>query len=101
VKALPFQFEWDEVKADANIRKHGVAFELASTVFHDPRLLTIADLEHSETEERWFSIGSARNGLVLSVIYVWSDDDPAATNIRLISARKSTPVETRQYQEGL
>ncbi len=97
----PFQFEWDEVKAEANARKHGVSFELASTVFHDPRLLTVADLEHSETEERWFSIGSASNGAMLSVVYLWSDADPAVTKIRLISARKATQAETRYYQEGL
>jgi hypothetical protein len=47
-----FQFEWDEIKAAANVRKHGVSFELAATVFSDPRLLTVADLEHSEIEER-------------------------------------------------
>ena len=101
MNARPFQFEWDEVKADANARQHGVTFELASTVFHDPRLLTVADLEHSNTEERWFSVGCASNGVVLSVVYLWSDADPAATNIRLISARKSTRSESRQYQEGL
>ena len=101
MKALPFQFEWDELKADANARKHGVAFELASTVFHDPRLLTAADLEHGNSEERWFSVGCASNGVVLSVVYLWSDGDPAATNIRLISARKSTQAESRQYREGL
>ena len=101
MNARPFQFDWDEVKADANARKHGVTFELASTVFHDPRLLTVADLEHSDTEERWFSVGCASNGAVLSVVYLWSDTDPAATNIRLVSARKSTQAESRQYQEGL
>ena len=101
MSARPFQFEWDEVKADANSRKHGVTFDLASTVFLDPRLLTVADLEHSDTEERWFSVGCASNGAVLSVVYLWSAADPAATNIRLISARKSTPAESRQYQEGL
>jgi uncharacterized protein len=52
VKVLPFHFEWDEAKADANARKHGVTFELASTVFHDPRLLTVADLHYRDTEER-------------------------------------------------
>jgi uncharacterized DUF497 family protein len=101
VNARPFQFEWDEVKADATARKHGVTFELASTVFYDPRLLTVADLEHSATEERWFSVGCASNGVVLSVVYLWSDADPAATSIRLISARKSTQAESRQYQESL
>lgn len=101
MKTLLFQFEWDEAKADANARKHGVTFELASTVFHDPLLLTVADLEHSDTEERWFSVGCASNGVVLSVVYLWSDADPAAASIRLISARKSTQAEARQYQEGL
>jgi uncharacterized DUF497 family protein len=66
-----FQFEWDEIKAAANLRKHGVSFELASTVFSDPLLLTAADVEHSETEERWFSIGLAINGAILSIIYLW------------------------------
>ena len=101
MNARPFQFEWDEIKADANASKHGVTFDLASTLFYDPRLLTVADLRHSETEERWFSVGCAGNGVVLSVVYLWSDADPAATNVRLISARKSTQAEVRQYQEGL
>ena len=64
-----------------------------------PRLLTVADLEHSATEEHWFSVGCASNGAVLSVVYLWSDADPATTNIRMISARKSTQTEIRQYQE--
>ena len=101
MRVVPFQFEWDEAKADANARKHGVTFELASTLFHDPRLLTVADLQHGDTEERWFSVGCASTGVLLSVVYLWSDADPAATNVRLISARKSTQAEVRQYQEGL
>ena len=101
MNARPFQFEWDEVKADANARKHGVTFDLASTVFHDPHLLTVADLEHSATGDRRFSVGCASNGVALSVVYLWSDADPAATHIRLILARKSPQAESRQYQEGL
>ncbi len=96
-----FQFEWDEIKAAANVRKHGVSFELAATVFHDPRLLTVADLEHSEIEERWFSIGCAGNGAMLSIVYLWSEPDPRTSKIRLISAREATPTEIRQYEENL
>ena len=96
-----FQFEWDEIKAAANLRKHGVPFELAATVFNDPGLLTVADLEHGETEERWFSIGLASNGAVLSIVYLWSESDPAATKIRLISAREATRTEMRYYEENL
>jgi hypothetical protein len=96
-----FQFEWDELKAAANVRKHGVSFELASTVFNDPRLLSIADLEHSEAEERWFSVGCASNGAMLSIVYVWSESDPATTKIRLIMARQATRNEIRHYEESL
>jgi uncharacterized DUF497 family protein len=96
-----FQFEWNEIKAAANLRKHGVSFELASTVFNDPRLLTIVDLEHSEAEERWFSVGCASNGALLSIVYLWSESEPATTKIRLIMARQATRNEIRHYEESL
>jgi uncharacterized DUF497 family protein len=96
-----FRFEWDEAKAASNERKHHVAFEMASSVFNDPRLLTIPDLNHSETEERWFSIGAARNGALLSVVYLWKEEDPALVEIRMISARGATQHERQQCQEGL
>jgi uncharacterized protein len=96
-----FQFEWDEGKAATNIRKHGVSFDLACTIFSDSRLLTIADLEHSETEERWFSIGCTSNGTIISVAYLWSEPDPETTIIRIISARKATKVEMHQYQTDI
>ena len=96
-----FEFEWDEAKAAANLRKHGVPFDLASTVFKDPQLLTVADLEHSEHEERWFSVGRASDGAIISVVYVWWQPDAATTKIRLISARNATHAETRSYQETL
>lgn len=97
----PFQFEWDDAKAHANARKHGIGFEAASFIFYDPRLLTVADIEHSETEERWFSIGMASNGVLLSVVYLWSDTDSAAIKIRLISARRARRAECLQYEKGL
>lgn len=96
-----FQFEWDEIKAAANTRKHAVTFELASTVFYDPGLLTVADFEHSEIEDRWFSIGGASNGKLLTIVYLWAESDPAVTKIRLISAREATQSETRYDGERL
>ena len=96
-----FEFEWDEVKAAANLRKHGVPFDLASTVFKDTRLLTVADLKHSEIEERWFSIGRASNGSIISVVYLWWEPDAATIKIRLISARSATRTEADSYQETL
>ena len=91
------QFEWDEIKAATNVRKHGVTLEVASTVFRDPQLLTTADLEHSEIEDRWFSVGWATNGTILSIVYLWSESDSEATKIRLISARSATQTEIRRY----
>ena len=95
-----FQFDWDENKAAANLRKHGVSFEIASTVLKDPRILTVADVEHSESEDRWISIGMASNGALLSIVYLWSETDPLTIKIRLISARQATAPETRQYGEN-
>lgn len=94
------QFEWDEGKAAANARKHGVSFDLARTVFNDPLLLTVPDIDHSEAQERWFSIGLAVNGSMISVAHMWLEAE-AATKVRIISARKATQTEIRQYKESL
>ncbi|MDQ2842205.1 MAG: BrnT family toxin [Acidobacteriota bacterium] len=94
-----FQFEWDDVKAVTNLRKHNVSFDLARTIFNDPFLLTIADLGHGETEERWFSIGRSGNGAILSAVYLWTEVGPATTSVRIISARKATRTEILQYDE--
>ena len=93
---LQFQFEWDEAKAAANLRKHEVSFELAASIFADPRLISI--LDHSETEERWFSIGWASNGAMVSLVYLYWESDSTTTRIRIISARPATRAEIRQYR---
>jgi len=95
-----YQFEWDEIKASANVSKHGVSFELATTVFADPGLLTMADMTHGATEERWFSVGLAGDGKMISLAYLWSESEPPITKVRLISARRATPAEIRQYKEN-
>ena len=77
-----FQFEWDDLKAARNLLKHDITFEHASTIFNDPRMLSLADLEHSDTEDRWLSIGLASNGAILFIVYLRSESDPASTKIR-------------------
>lgn len=67
----------------------------ARTIFNDALLRTVADLEHGEAEERWFSIGRAAHGSLLAVAYLWSEFE-ASTRIRIISARKATQTEIRQ-----
>jgi uncharacterized DUF497 family protein len=62
-------------------------------------LVSVADLEHGEAEERWFSVGCAVNGAILSVVYIWHEIDEAVTKVRLISARPATRNETRFYEE--
>jgi uncharacterized DUF497 family protein len=86
-------FQWDPVKARANLRKHGVDFADAVGAFEDPLALTRDD-PHPE-EERFLTLGLDLVGRVIVVNWTWRDED-----IRLISARKATPKQRRQYAEG-
>jgi uncharacterized protein len=92
-------FEWDPAKEQINRKKHGVGFELASTVFHDPLLLSIFDEEHSVAEERWITLGKSRAGVFLVVIHTFRQNDADNEVIRIISARKATKREQAQYEE--
>jgi uncharacterized DUF497 family protein len=76
-------------------------FRIGVLNFYDARLLTLADIQHSEDEERWFCVGIARNGAVLSIVYMWSEADPAVIQDRLISSRKAMRAEDRHYEDGL
>jgi uncharacterized DUF497 family protein len=87
-------FEWDDAKAKRNLRKHGVSFEDAVTVFDDPMAVTRDDPDHSEDERRFLTIGSSRASQLLVVCH---SDRPG--RIRLISARKANRRE-RRYHEG-
>jgi uncharacterized DUF497 family protein len=83
--------EWDRRKATNNLRKHGVDFADAATVFHDDQALTVE--ESGTDEDRFVTLGLDALGRVLVVVFTWRDD-----RIRLISARKATPRERRQYE---
>ena len=87
-------YEWDPDKAKANLIKHYIRFAEAVIALEDERALTIRDL-YSEEEERWVTLGMDGFGRVLVVVYTWRAD-----NIRLISARLSTPRERRQYEKS-
>jgi len=88
-------FEWDEGKARENLRKHKVSFEEAKTVFGDAFLVTFPDLEHSESEERYVSVGISSKGRVLVVTHT-----ERGRNVRVINARKATASERKVYEEG-
>jgi uncharacterized DUF497 family protein len=89
-------FSWDSRKAASNERKHGVSFEEAVTVFGDPLSLTVADPEHSESENRFLVLGLSAGSRLLVVAHVERGDD-----IRLISARLASRRERIEYEEGL
>lgn len=85
-------YQWDRDKAAANFRKHGIDFADAVSVFSDNLATTITDERFDE--ERFITIGMDALSRILVVVYTWRDDE-----IRLISARKATNYEQRQYQE--
>jgi uncharacterized DUF497 family protein len=89
------RFEWDSEKAAANLAKHGVSFEEASTIFGDPLATTVVDADHSEEEERWLTTGSSVQGRIL---IVWHTDRQDA--VRIIGARQTTSNERRTYESG-
>ncbi len=96
-----YHFEWDASKAATNERKHRISFDLAATVFRDPLMISIPDEEHSETEERWITIGQAENSKLLLVIHTYLEISSNAANVRMISARPATKHEQRQYEAEL
>jgi uncharacterized protein len=89
------KFEWDAPKSIANVRKHGVSFEEAATVFGDPLALTFADPDHSISEARFVTIGQSRQDLLLIVAHI-----ERGQMIRIISARRATRQERTIYEQG-
>ena len=89
------KFEWDESKAQRNLKKHSVSFEEAQTVFDDPFYVDFYDPDHSEAEDRFLLVGTSSRNRVLIVSYTERGD----TN-RIISARETTRQERYLYEEG-
>ena len=90
----PLAFEWDPTKAQSNLRKHGVSFAEAMTVFNDPLAETFPDDLHLEEEDRSITIGLSSGNRLLFVSHREVED-----RIRLIGARRATLAETRTYEE--
>ncbi|MGD0458235.1 MAG: BrnT family toxin [Terriglobia bacterium] len=89
-------YEWDAEKAKGNLRKHRISFEDAATVFLDPLALTFPDPDHSSGEDREITIGRSSRQQVVFVSHCQRGD-----RVRIISARKATRGEHRQYEEGI
>ncbi|HET6572309.1 MAG TPA: BrnT family toxin [Fimbriiglobus sp.] len=89
------EFEWDDAKAEANDRKHGIPFSEAMTVFADPLALTGYDPDHSDYEDRYITMGLSATGRLL----VLSHTD-RGERVRIISAREATRSERKDYEDG-
>ncbi len=95
---VAYDFEWDAAKALANAKKHGVTFDQAATVFLDALTLTVFDTEHSQHEERWFTLGLDSSGILLAVAHTFEASTPHRIRVRLISARQATKRERLNYE---
>ena len=91
---MDLRFDWNEEKALANLKKHGVSFSEATTVFGDPLSVTITAPDHSEGEERSIMVGMSRWSRLLVVVHAEENDE-----IRIISARLATRNERRDYEQ--
>lgn len=97
---MDYHFEWDPVKAKRNHQKHQISFQRATTIFRDPLMISIFDDTHSHDEERWVTMGRDEQGVILVASHTFRKMDSAHWTIRMISARKATPEERRQYGEN-
>jgi len=89
------EFEWDKNKAGLNLKKHGISFHEAATVFGDPLAITFDDPDHSIGELRFITFGLSRFDRLLVVSHTERKD-----KIRIINARKITKHERKIYEEG-
>ena len=87
-------FEWDEIKAEKNRRKHSVSFYEATSIFADELSVTFPDPEHSVEEDRFIIIGYSANSSILVVSHTYR-----LNCIRIISARKATKREIQYYEQ--
>ncbi len=90
------QFEWDKEKAESNLKKHGVSFAEAETVFGDLSAKLFFDDEHSIDEKREFIVGYSKMNRLLVVYFTERED----RILRIISARKPTSIEREDYEEN-
>ncbi len=89
-------FEWDANKAGANLAKHDVSFQEATTVFGDPVSITIPDPAHSQAENRFIILGGSHQGRILVVVHTERGD-----NIRIISAQPASRRERKNYEQAI
>ena len=93
-----YEFTWELDKALANERKHGIAFQLASTVFHDPLAEIFHNVGHEDVEDRWSILGMTPTGVLLLVVHAYVEGRGDRC-VRIISARRATHLMKAAYDE--
>lgn len=93
-------FLWDPEKAESNVGKHAISFEMAQTVFDDPLHLSVLEKKTGH-EERWITIGQTPLHKTLVVVHTYTAFENGHECVRIISARKATRKETKQYEERI
>ncbi len=88
-------FEWDSHKNQINQKKHGISFEEAKSVFYDDKAIQFWDEAHSDEEERFLLLGRSSKMRILLIVHCYREQESV---IRIISARKATENESKQYQ---
>ena len=97
---MRYTFEWNPFKAGSNLRKHRISFDRAAEVVLDPLAVSVLDVEHGEDEERWVTIGKDKRGSVLTLVHTFSEVSAQECRVRIISARRATKREIKQYEEN-
>lgn len=97
---MRLMFDWDPRKASMNLAKHRVSFEDTMTAFGDPLALTIFDPDHSDAEDRWVTLGLSSAARLLLVVHTHVEMGHDEVLVRIISARRPTRNEERQYEQG-
>ena len=92
---VEIRFDWEPVKAEENLRKHGVSFDEAQTVFYDEYATEFYDDTHSESEDRFLLLGLSSHLRLVMVCHCYRENDSV---IRIISARKATANEAKFYR---
>jgi len=95
-----YGFDWSPGKDRANRRKHRIAFEAATAVFHDPLSVTLPNRDHGRSEERWTTVGLIGGGVLILVVSTIHENRGGGRSVRIISARKASKRERWEYETG-
>jgi uncharacterized protein len=97
---VDYEFDWDDTKAQSNLKDHKVDFNDAMTVLKDPLAITSFDEGHSDDEERWITVGNSSTGQLLLVVHTFTSLSATSALVRIISAREPTKRERQHYEQS-